>query len=198
VARPADKMHKKFSYSQYLSWNDSVRWELLDGEAKMMAPSPLESHQSLLGELFTQVKSQLRGQACRVYIAPLDVRLAEAKADDENTFDVVQPDLLVVCDAKKIDRRGIRGAPDFIIEVVSPASHKMDHISKRNLYERHRVKEYWIVDPAGRTFTRYRLEKSGKFSAPAILECAGAQAVRCVRGLKIDFAQMEWRDWGED
>jgi Uma2 family endonuclease len=195
MARPADKMATRFSYAQYLSFSDGARWELIDGEAQMMAPSPTEEHQSIAGELFAQLKSQLKGQTCRAYMAALDVRLASETDSDEQTFDVVQPDVFVVCDPKKIDRRGIRGAPDFVIEVVSPASQKMDQISKRDLYERHGVKEYWIVDPSGRVFTRYRLEKTGKFSPPHILECAGMQSVRCIRGLKIDFTQMEWRDW---
>ncbi|MBF0254944.1 MAG: Uma2 family endonuclease [Gammaproteobacteria bacterium] len=151
------------SYKDYLSWPDEVRYELIDGVAYAMAPAPTQSHQLVVGELFRQIANALLGKSCQAFVAPLDVRLprlgpsSKDAFKDENIDTVVQPDLVVVCDRNKRDRRGILGAPDWIIEVLSPSSAIHDLVSKRQLYERSGVREYWLVHPADRSLIVYQL-----------------------------------------
>jgi Uma2 family endonuclease len=163
------------TYADYLRWPDDVRYELIDGVAYAMAPAPTRRHQVAVGELYRQIADALDGTPCRPYLAPFDVRLAAAGASDETTNTVVQPDLSVICDRSKLDDKGCRGAPDWVIEVVSPATASHDQIVKRALYERAGVREYWIVHPTDRILTRYALA-GGAYGMPALSELEGETA----------------------
>lgn len=133
---------RRYTYADYCTWDDDERWELIDGVPYAMA-APSTKHQGSAGYIFLQIGQFLRGKKCRVFFSPIDVRL---NADTwDNT--VVQPDLLIVCDKSKIDEKGIIGAPDMIIEVLSPSSASHDMITKFMLYLKSNVREYWIVDP---------------------------------------------------
>ena len=123
--------------------------ELLDGILHKMA-SPNTKHQRVVGELYVQLHSQYRNKKCSLFQAPYDIQLEEKV--------VVQPDLFVVCDDTKITELRCIGAPDFIVEVISPSSYKKDTIYKKNLYEKHKVKEYWIIYPSDKIILRYVLE----------------------------------------
>ena len=141
----------QYTYADYLSLDDGNRYELIDGELRMMS-SPSVRHQEIVTELFRQLANFLEGKTCRVYPAPFDVRLFEREEDTpEDITTVVQPDLLVLCDRSKADAQGCKGAPDMIIEVLSPATQRHDRIVKLNLYQRAGVKEYWIVSPEDQT-----------------------------------------------
>jgi len=107
------------TYADYLTWDDGQRWEIIDGEAFCMSPAPATEHQVIAGDVYAQLSFQLRGKRCQPFIAPLDVRLPKPGQDDATTDRVVQPDVLVVCDPAKYDHRGVRGAPDFVVEVLS-------------------------------------------------------------------------------
>ncbi|MDR2480040.1 MAG: Uma2 family endonuclease [Treponema sp.] len=132
----------RFTYADYLTWDNSVRYELIYGIPHMMsAPSPW--HQRTVRGLFTQIEGYLRGKPCEPFFAPIDVRLYPAP--DNQDMVVVQPDILVVCDKSKVGKQAIEGPPDFIIEIVSPASKVMDMEDKRRLYLAAGVREYWIV-----------------------------------------------------
>ncbi|WP_042353499.1 Uma2 family endonuclease [Bacillus rubiinfantis] len=140
---------RKYSYADYLKWNEGERLELIDGEIFNMSPAPSKRHQQILRELSAIFTFYLRDKdkECEVFFAPFDVRLfAENKADHEIDH-VVQPDLSIVCDPHKLDDKGCKGAPDMIIEILSPASVKLDRWRKYQLYEKAGVKEYWLVDP---------------------------------------------------
>ena len=115
------RKEKRYTYADDLQWPDHTRYELIDGEVFRLAPTPLIEHQEVAGEVYCQLRNQLDGKACRPYIAPVDVRLPRADEADAAIDTVVQPDVLVVCDPAKIDRRGVRGAPDWLLEVLSPA-----------------------------------------------------------------------------
>ena len=109
------------TYGEYLTWSDDHREELIDGVAYVREPpAPSRPHQELVGELHYQVRTALEGKPCRVYIAPFDVRLPKSDEADEKIDTVVQPDVFIVCDRRKIDQRGMRGAPDWLAEVLSP------------------------------------------------------------------------------
>ena len=131
-----------FSYRDYLSWDDNIRVELIDGVVHMMAGAS-EWHQDMVGDLFHQLKNFFKDKTCKPYVAPFDVRLFPQ--DDLADKTVVQPDILVVCDKSKIQPRGINGAPDFIIEVMSESSEAHDMMTKKKWYEAAGVREYWIV-----------------------------------------------------
>jgi Uma2 family endonuclease len=183
---------ERHTYGDYLAWPEDVRYELIDGVAYAMSPAPTVSHQEVLLELSRQIDEALDESACRVLIAPLDVRLPRGDEADEAVDTVVQPDLLVVCDPARIDERGVRGAPDWIIEVLSPATAAHDQVRKRDLYERAGVREYWLVHPTDRIVTVYRLE-NGHYGRPDIAELAGETATQAVPGVVIDWARVTRR-----
>ena len=147
-----------YSYADLLEWDDNVRYELYDGAPVALA-APSDIHQRISMALSVQFGSYLIGKKCSVFAAPFDVRLFEEEGDDPHDVDtVLQPDLMVVCDPNKVDRHGVHGAPDLVIEILSPATAQYDRLVKFNLYERAGVREYWIVDPATRTVCIYTLE----------------------------------------
>jgi Uma2 family endonuclease len=190
--KPLKNPNRPFTYGDYRRWPAEERWELIDGAAYAMSPAPSRGHQEVVGELFRQIANFLAGKPCRPYIAPFDVRLPEAGEADDAVKTVVQPDISVVCDPAKLDEAGCRGAPDFIVEVLSPGTSSKDQIHKKALYERHGVGEYWLVHPVDHTLTRYFLE-DGRYAAPLIEETVGITPVRTLPGLSIDwkFAESE-------
>lgn len=183
----AQQRTERHTYADYLSWPEDARYELIDGVAYTMAPAPSRSHQIVVGELFVQVKNALRGRPCQAFVAPLDVRLPRAGEADEAVDTVVQPDVLVVCDPAKLDERGVRGAPDWVAEVLSPASAGHDQIVKLAAYERAGVPEVWLVHPTDRILTIYRLE-DGRYGRPEIREMKGEAPIGVLPGVSIDFA----------
>lgn len=144
------KAKERYTYKDLCSWPEGERWELIDGEAFAMSPAPKRNHQKVVGKLFAQLEAFFDGKPCEPYISPLDVYLPNKdwKGDTlEDISDVVQPDLAVVCDPGKLIDEGILGAPDFIIEILSPSSAYRDLTEKRKLYETYAVREYWVVNP---------------------------------------------------
>jgi Uma2 family endonuclease len=135
---------KLYTYDDYLVWNDKVRRELVDGVVYNMA-SPTPIHQDVVLEIGTQLKNFLKGKKCKPYISPIDVRLNADKPFKKDDT-VLQPDVLVLCDSSKIDEKGIKGAPDLVIEVLSPGSGRKDRFLKFKKYKEAGVREYWVVD----------------------------------------------------
>ncbi len=191
AAYPVPKDEENHTYGEYLSWPDDVRYELIDGRAYLMAP-PTLTHQDVVGEIYYQLRQQLDNTSCRAYVAPVDVRLPKGNEADEDIDTVVQPDVLVVCRPERLDRRGVRGAPDLAVEVVSPSSAYHDHQRKRAVYERAGVREYWLVDPTERIVTVYRIE-DGAFGKPAIHPLRGETPVGVLEGVRIDWSPLEAR-----
>lgn len=134
---------EKISYADLLEFDDDKRYELIDGVPYVME-SPRVSHQELVGEIYFQIRTYLKGKKCRVFISPLDVKLSGEK-DNRKEFNVVQPDIMVVCDPNKITEKNILGAPDLAIEILSPSNLRHDRMRKLKLYQRFGVKEYWMV-----------------------------------------------------
>ena len=179
-------------YGDYLTWPDDVRYELIDGDAYLMAPAPDLAHQEVAGELYLQARLALSGNPCRAFIAPVDVRLPKQGEADESIDTVVQPDVLVVCDPNKLDRRGVRGAPDWVVEVLSPATAGHDQIKKRQLYELHGVLEYWLIHPIDRVLTVYRLI-DGEYGKPELYELRGETAVSVLPVIVIQWDDLAAR-----
>ena len=149
---------KYYTLADVLCWDDRERWELIDGVPLMMAP-PARIHQKIVSEINRQLGNYLKGKKCEVYPAPFAVRLFEENGDlPERVDTLVEPDISVICDPSKLDDIGCKGAPDFIIEILSSSSLRHDRVTKFNLYRQTGVKEYWIVDPNNKTVETYILE----------------------------------------
>jgi Uma2 family endonuclease len=191
MALPRFKEEDRFTYSDYLAWDDDQRWELIDGVAHCMSPGPNRLHQKWLGELFAQFHSYLVGKPCEVYFAPFDVRLPDfSDASDEETITVVQPDIIVVCDRDKLDDRGVKGAPDLIVEILSPSTAKRDITTKYELYQRHGVREYWLIYPNDRTLLVYRLSSDNRYAAPEVFGEGDTVPVQLLGDLAIDMGKV--------
>ena len=145
-ALPVEKEKRLFTYADYKDWelDEGERFELIYGEAFAMA-APNIRHQAILIELSTQLHTQLRGKPCRVLPAPCDVRLFYKEDESDDT--VVQPDILIACDKEKLGEEACHGAPDLIVEILSPSNTAIEMQRKLKLYQEAGVREYWIVDP---------------------------------------------------
>lgn len=141
----------RYTFADCLSRKDETRLELIDGELYFMAP-PSRRHQDVSGALFAQLYHFLEGKPCKVYAAPFAVRLFEQKDDAPEKADtMVEPDISVICDSGKLDQYGCKGAPDLVIEILSPSTRRHDRLVKLRLYQRAGVREYWIADPESET-----------------------------------------------
>lgn len=188
MPQPATRTDR-FTYADYRGWGEDERWELIDGQVYDMSPAPVRVHQDFVVELTIQVGSFLRDKGCRLYVAPFDVRLPEADEADDEINSVVQPDVVVICDSAKLDDKGCRGAPDWIVEVLSPRTAAKDQIDKRDLYQRHGVREYWLLHPTDRVLTIYRLV-DGVYHRPDVRALTGSTEVSVIEGLSIQWPAM--------
>lgn len=180
----------RFRYGDYLQWHDGLRWELIDGEAIMMSPAPTRMHQQLLIKLARQIDEFLDNAPCQVYVAPFDVRLPKGDEADAEIDTVVQPDISVICDSRKLDDAGCRGAPDWIIEILSPSSVSMDQVRKAKIYARHGVKEYWIVDPRRQTVAVHRQIEGDRYTSIEQRPAQGHTEAAALSGLRIDWSRV--------
>ena len=162
-----------YSYADYLLWNFSERLELINGKIFKMSPAPSSSHQRVSMKLTRELDKYFYGLSCEIFVAPFDVRLINFKksTSDKQIFTVIQPDLCVICDASQVDEKGCLGAPNLIIEIISPGNSKKDLTTKFDLYEENGVQEYWIVNPSEKDVHIYTLS-NGKYigSRPYIME----------------------------
>ena len=161
---PQIKSDQLYTYEDYCNWSEDEHWELIDGVAYPlhgeMHAAPARTHQDVVVQLLFQIAGYLKGKPCKVYVAPFDVRFSKKDHKHKKKDTVVQPDIAIICDKEKLDEKGCNGAPDWIIEVISPNSASRDHIQKRALYEEQGVKEYWLVHPIDKIVTLYHFEKS--------------------------------------
>ena len=183
----AHKLDERFTYGDYLTWDDDERWELIDGVPYNMSPAPLVEHQRILGQLYLLFGNWLQGRPCQVFFAPFDVRLPDSDESDELIETVVQPDLVIICDREKLDRRGCRGAPDLIVEILSPGTAARDLKIKLDRYERAGVREYWIVDPAEKTVMVFLRGTDGRYGRPQVFSMDDRVRVAIFPDLVIDL-----------
>ncbi|CAG5010388.1 hypothetical protein DYBT9275_04706 [Dyadobacter sp. CECT 9275] len=157
-------MNKTYSYADYLKWAFEERVELIKGRLFRMSPAPARRHQRISSVFQGELYKFLDNQACQVYSAPFDVRLTPRKNDTtSNIYTVVQPDICVICDPAKLDDRGCIGAPDWIIEILSPGNSQTEMKNKFEAYEENGVKEYWLADPANEIILVYIRNEQGKY-----------------------------------
>jgi Uma2 family endonuclease len=157
-------VQRQYTYADYLTWQFADRVELIRGWIKKMSPAPLDSHQRISNSLSYEISHYFKKKKCQVRVAPYDVRLLDARNGrrDEEIYTVVQPDICVICDESKIDRRGCVGAPDWVIEILSPGNTRVEMHDKFNLYEENGVNEYWTVHSEDENILQFVLD-GGKF-----------------------------------
>ena len=159
---------QKYTYTDYVTWPENKPMELIHGVPYAMTPAPSRIHQKISVELVRQISTYLQEKTCEVYAAPFDVRLTDNNEADEVINNVVQPDISIICDRKKLDDQGCKGTPDLIMEIISPSSVSMDYIKKLYLYEKFSVREYWIIHPIDKIIMVYKLVEKGKYARPEV------------------------------
>jgi len=150
-----------YSYADYLTWKFEERVELIKGKLFKMSPAPSRYHQEISSNLLLKVLPFFSDHQCHVFHAPFDVRILDSKKSKkghEDIYSVVQPDICVICDEEKLDDRGCIGAPDWIIEILSPGNTRKELNEKFRLYEENAVREYWIVHPTDQTLAAFELQ----------------------------------------
>ena len=188
MALPAKK--ERYTFADVLAWPDDERAELINGEIFLMAPSPSRGHQGISVELTRQFANYLEGKKCKAYHAPFDVRLFEKEGDAPEDVDtVVEPDLVVICDPSKLDDRGCKGAPDMVVEILSPSTQRHDRFTKFSLYQRAGVKEYWIVDPESKAVQSFVLE-DGRYSVKEYGTAGDKMKVNVLEDCIIDLSEV--------
>lgn len=154
-----------YSYAHYLNWLFDDRVELVKGKVFKMSPAPSRAHQDVSFSISLNLGNFLTGKKCRAYVAPFDVRFYKESKADQDVYTVLQPDICVICDQSKLDDRGCIGAPDLVVEILSPGSTKKELLHKYKVYEEFGVKEYWVVSCSKHTVLKYTLDETGGFSA---------------------------------
>ncbi|MBS9522656.1 Uma2 family endonuclease [Litoribacter ruber] len=180
--------YRRYTYADYLSWQYDEMVELIKGRLFRNAAAPRRVHQEISGKVFNKLFTFLESLPCKAYAAPFDVRLPVKSKKHEDIDTVVQPDICVVCDPDKLDELGCVGAPDLIIEILSPGNNKKELKYKYEVYEEAGVKEYWIIQPAEQTLLTYTLI-NGKY-VPSRLQTTG-DLVEC-RSLPGFYLDLEY------
>lgn len=186
---PNKSSNELYTYADYLSWDEDERIEIIDGKP-IMQGTPSRRHQKVSGEIYRQIANYLEGKQCEVYIAPFAVRLFEKDKDSpENVKTIVEPDVVIVCDKNKLDDKGCKGAPDFVLETLSPSTARYDLIWKLNKYQEAGVKEYWIADPLNQTVQVLML-KDGIFQGIDVYTPPAVIPVAVLNGCYVDLSKV--------
>jgi len=176
-----------YSYADYLTWEIDEMVELIKGKVfRSAAAAPRRKHQEIAGMLYSQFLIHLEGKQCKAFIAPFDVRLPVKSRKNEDIFTVVQPDVCVVCDRSKLDEAGCVGAPDLIVEVLSPGNNKKELQNKYEVYEESGVKEYWIISPYEETLMINTLT-DGKYIPSRLFTRGDIVKSECITGFEVDL-----------
>lgn len=172
---------QRVDWQEYRTWSDEQRWELIDGFPYLMAPAPRPLHQQLVASFHLAMAAALGRGRCRVYLSPLDVRLSD--------WDVVQPDLLVLCDPGQLLSTHVEGAPSLVVEILSPSSARHDRLRKLALYARHGIPEYWIVTPSPPLLEVLVLD-AGSYRVAGVHAEVGRVVSPTLPGLDLDLAEL--------
>jgi len=182
-------LKKRYTFADYLTWADDVRRELIDGFIKMMAGTSMR-HGRVSNNIALRLNLRLLDTkcGCKVYSAPIDVLLPkDGETDDDKIYNVVQPDIFVVCGEHKCDANAYLGAPDMIVEILSPSNRKKDLFDKFYLYQNSGVREYWIADPEVKTITVYLMQQDGEYDDGKAYATGEKVPVHIFNGHQIDI-----------
>ncbi len=187
LVKEPDLSYNNYTYADYLTWDMEEMVELIKGKVfKKAAAAPKRIHQRLAGSLYTEFHLFLKGKKCQAYIAPFDVRLPVKSKKDDKIYTVVQPDICVVCDLDKLDDRGCVGAPDLVVEVLSPGNKQLELQHKYEVYEASGVTEYWLMDPEGKTLLIYTLIQ-GKYQPSRLMTSGDTAKSSAIVDFELDL-----------
>lgn len=179
-----------YTYADYLLWKFEERLEILKGKITQMS-APSRQHQRISGRLFLAFGNALGRGTCEVYAAPFDVRLSRFNArQNKEVYTVVQPDLCVICDPSKLDAKGCIGAPDLIVEILSPGNSRKEMKDKFEIYQENGVQEYWIVFPDFQSIQVFRLNEQGTYVGLPPVVPGDILMTPIIPDLKIDVASI--------
>jgi len=181
---------KTYTYADYFNWQFDERLELIKGKIFRMTPAPNRIHQEITVAVLARLSYHLKGKPCKVYTAPFDVRLPRTSKDDAAIYTVLQPDICVICDLSKLDDRGCIGAPDIIVEILSPGNNKKELRNKYDVYQEAGVKEYWVIHPSERTFLKYTLGSDGLFFPSKLMISGDEVTTDVLPGFTLDLADI--------
>ncbi len=162
-------LSKTYTYADYLQWKFEERIELIKGKIFKMSPARSSAHQRISRKILVALDVFLYGKPCEVFNAPFDVRLTKKSKSNQEVQTVVQPDICVICDRSKIDEKGCLGAPDIVVEILSPGNNKKELQNKYEVYEENGVQEYWIISTQDKTFFKYILNQDGVYVPSRLL-----------------------------
>lgn len=184
--------NKMYTYTDYLTFTENEPIEIIEGRISAMSPAPSRIHQKIISKIITELNNYITSNngKCEVYPAPFDVILVNEDEDFNNSKNIVQPDISVICDKNKLNDKGCIGSPDMIVEVVSPYNPNNDYIKKLNLYDTYKVKEYWIVNPMKNTILVYTLEDDNGYGMPVTYSFKDKVKVNIYNNLEIDFKSL--------
>ncbi|MBT0811505.1 Uma2 family endonuclease [Litoribacter ruber] len=178
----------KYSYADYLSWEMDEMVEIIKGKVFKWTAAPNRIHQKVVNQLSFELNKFLNGKQCELYPAPFDVRLPTKSKKNEDIFTVVQPDLCVICDKSKLDDAGCIGAPDLIVEILSPGNNRKELYHKYEVYRESGVKEYWLVHPFEHTLLIYTL-KNGAYAASRLYGKGDIVESSVLKGFQLDLEE---------
>ncbi|MBS9523646.1 Uma2 family endonuclease [Litoribacter ruber] len=186
ILKEPDASYSRYTYADYLTWEMDSMVELIKGKIFRQAAAPRRIHQEVALETARKLADFLDDKACNIFIAPFDVRLPIKSQKAEDITTVVQPDICVVCDPSKLDDLGCIGAPDLIIEILSPGNNQKELIHKFDIYEECGVKEYWIIHPTEQTLLIYTLT-DGKFIPSRLFTIGHTVSSTTIHGFQLDL-----------
>ena len=182
-------LNKSYTYADYFNWNFAERVELIKGKIFPMSPAPNRFHQELSGYIYNRLYVFLEQKHCKTYSAPFDVRIPRKSKNDKHIITVLQPDVCVICDLKKLDDLGCIGAPDIVVEVLSPGNSAKELKKKKDVYEEAGVKEYWVVSPQNKWFKVYTL-MDDKFKESPFFVTGDVVHSSVLEGFTIDITAL--------
>lgn len=183
-------LSKTYNYADYLQWKFEERVELIKGRIFKMSPAPSSSHQRISRVILVAFDVFLQGKPCEVFNAPFDVRLTRKSKSNQDLLTVVQPDICVICDRSRIDEKGCLGAPDIVVEILSPGNNKKELQNKYEVYEENGVQEYWIISPQDKTFLKYTLNDEGVYFPSRLLTIGSEVTTPVLPGFILDLEQV--------
>lgn len=180
--------NKVYTYYDYLNFPNDEFVEIIDGKIFAMSPAPSRIHQELIMEISAELRNYIKSNKgqCKVYPAPFDVVLINENENENDSKNIVQPDISVICDKNKLNDKGCFGPPDMIVKIVSKFNPGNDYVKKLYLYEKYKVKEYWIVNPMKKNILVYTLTESG-YNQPDLYTFNDKIKVNIFNNLEIDF-----------
>ena len=187
---PFKRQKESYTYADYLEWPDDERWEIIEGAPYNMSPAPGTEHQQILVALLLPLANYFKDRNCQVFPAPFDVRLPRGDEKDEEISTVVQPDITVVFDSSKLDKKGCKGVPDIVVEILSHSTAKKDLSEKFNLYEKNGVQEYWIIFPWEKAIDIYYLNQDKRYEKTTTYFARNILTSDLFPNLEIDLAQV--------